>query len=105
MKVAVVAFSAVVLMSSAVLAQPKSHTNSGVREACAADIAKHCPNAAPGQATMQCVMLSRDKMSDGCKAAMAAMRGNAQGQTNGNPGGQTKNEAANDAKKDDTKPR
>ncbi len=84
MKVTVVTLSAVLLLSGAAFAQPKNHNSSGMRDACAADIATHCAGVAQGQPTMQCVMKNRDKMSDGCKAAMAAMRGNGQGGMNGN---------------------
>ncbi len=61
-------------MTTTAFAQPKNHNSSGMREACASDIATHCAGVEQGQATMQCVMKNRDKMSDGCKSAMAAMR-------------------------------
>jgi hypothetical protein len=74
-------------LSGAVLAQPQGPHNPAMRDACAADIKTHCADAKPGQPTMQCVMKNRDKMSDGCKQAMSAMRGQGMGMSGGNAGG------------------
>lgn len=74
MKILFAAFTATVLLATSAMAQPANHNSSGMREACAADIATHCAGVQPGQQTMQCVQKNRDKMSDGCKSAMAAMR-------------------------------
>lgn len=96
-KITLIAFSAAMALATTAWSAdpPKSHNNSGMREACAADIATHCAGVAQGQATMQCVMKNRDKMSDGCKTAMSAMRqGGGMGQMNGNPGGAMKDKAA-----------
>lgn len=68
------AFTAATLLAATAFAQPANHNSSGMREACAADIATHCAGVQPGQQTMQCVQKNADKMSDGCKSAMAAMR-------------------------------
>ncbi len=82
--IAIVSGLAFALMATTAMAQPKNHNSSGMREACAADIATHCAGVEQGQATMQCVMKNRDKMSDGCKSAMAAMRqGGGMGGANG----------------------
>jgi hypothetical protein len=77
-RVFVLAAAATVLSFSA-QAQQQPH-NPAVRDACAADIKAHCADAKPGMPTMQCVMQNRDKMSDGCKQAMAANRGQGMGQ-------------------------
>jgi len=70
--------TAAAALAGAAHAQQGPH-NPAVREACAADIKTHCADAKPGQPTMQCVMQNRDKMSEGCKQAMANMRGQGQG--------------------------
>ena len=52
---------------------PAAGATGGVREACAADFAKVC--AGVDRAGMrQCVMDNFDKLSDGCKSAIMAMR-------------------------------
>ena len=73
--------------SVSALAQAPPH-NPAMRDACAEDIKSHCADAKPGQPTMQCVMMNRDKMSEKCKGAMAAMR------SGGGMGGQGKPEGA-----------
>ncbi|MBL8630582.1 MAG: hypothetical protein JNM81_13180 [Rhodospirillaceae bacterium] len=73
-KLSLITLVAATALATTAWAQPKSHDSSGMRDACAADIATHCAGVAQGQPTMQCVMKNRDKMSDGCKAAMATMR-------------------------------
>ncbi|MSO97452.1 MAG: hypothetical protein EXR11_04415 [Rhodospirillaceae bacterium] len=75
-----------IFVSTAQAQQPAPH-NPAMGDACAADIKTHCADAKPGQPTMQCVMKNRDKMSDGCKQAMAAMRGQGQGMGQGMGGG------------------
>lgn len=67
------------------LAQNPPH-NPAMRDACANDIKTLCSDAKPGQPTMQCMMKNRDKTSDGCKAAMSAMRGNGAGAMGGMAG-------------------
>jgi hypothetical protein len=76
-------------LGATAMAQPQGPHNPAMRDACAADIKTHCADAKPGQPTMQCVMKNRDKMSDGCKQAMASMRGQGQGMGmgGGNAGG------------------
>lgn len=74
----ILALGAGTLLVSLAHAQQGPH-NPAMRDACAADIKTHCADAKPGQPTMQCVMKNRDKMSDGCKQAMASMRGQGQG--------------------------
>lgn len=72
---------AALALSLPAAAQPANH-NPAMRGACAADLEKLCADAKPGQATMQCLMRNRDKASDGCKQAMANMRGQGMGQMN-----------------------
>ena len=43
----------------------------GVRAACGADMAKLCPDAAPGDARRQCMKSHMDQLSDACKSAIA----------------------------------
>jgi hypothetical protein len=44
------------------------------RAACADDMARLCPNAATQDDRRTCMTQNRDKMSDSCKSARAAMR-------------------------------
>jgi hypothetical protein len=44
------------------------------RAACADDIARLCPNAANKDDQRTCMMQNRDKVSETCKSARAAMR-------------------------------
>lgn len=69
-------------LASEALAQQPPH-NPAMREACANDIKTLCGDAKPGQPTMACMMKNRDKTSEGCKAAMSAMRGGGMGQMGG----------------------
>ncbi|HXQ10381.1 MAG TPA: hypothetical protein VN805_05205 [Caulobacteraceae bacterium] len=53
-------------------AQPPAGVGS-VRQACAADISKLCPDAQPGNGSIrQCIAAHSDQLSDGCKSALAA---------------------------------
>lgn len=45
-----------------------------VRAACAADLAKVCPNATDRDSRRQCVMDNFSSLSDGCKSAIQAMQ-------------------------------
>jgi hypothetical protein len=54
-----------------------------IRAACGADMAKLCPDAAPGDARRQCMMAHMNQVSDACKSAIAARR--AAGQTSSAP--------------------
>jgi hypothetical protein len=59
----------------------------GARQACAADVAKLCPDAQPGPGRRQCMMAHKDQLSDACKTAIAAMMAHRQvGQTPAAPG-------------------
>jgi len=60
--------------SVALAADPPANHNPAMREACAADMKSLCPDAAPGQGMMQCMMKNQGKASAGCKTAMANMR-------------------------------
>ena len=87
LRLTLLALTASLALATAAQAQPKPPPhNPAMREACDADIKAVCPDAKPGQPTMQCVMKNRDKMSDGCKKAMAAM-GQGQGMGGGMSGG------------------
>lgn len=59
-------------LASAAVAQPQG----GVREACAADLQKVCPNATPGPGgtLRECIRDHFSELSDPCKQALMAMR-------------------------------
>ena len=66
---------ALVLASSAASASFAQGAPGGaLRAACGADLAKLCPDAAPGDARRQCMMAHNDQLSDACKSAIAARR-------------------------------
>lgn len=44
-----------------------------VRDACMADMQTLCASATDMRGRMQCMMQNQDKVSDGCKSAMAAL--------------------------------
>jgi hypothetical protein len=60
----------------------------GVRQACAADFQKFCPDAKPGPGggLRECVAAHHADFSDACKSAIAAMRA-ARQQQGGGAGG------------------
>lgn len=78
-------FGALAITAAPAQAQNPPH-NPAMRDACANDIKTLCGDAKPGQPTMACMMKNRDKTSDGCKAAMAAMRGGGAGGMGGMAG-------------------
>jgi hypothetical protein len=55
-----------------------------VREQCAADMTKFCADET-GRERMQCMRENADKLSDGCKSAMAEMRAARQAAGGGAP--------------------
>jgi hypothetical protein len=64
-------------LAGAALAQPAQPQGRGmVRQACAADIQKLCPDAKPGPGggMRECIMSHQSELSDGCKTALAQMR-------------------------------
>jgi hypothetical protein len=64
---------ALVLASSAASASFAQGAPGGaLRAACGADMAKLCPDAAPGDARRQCMMAHNAQLSDACKSAIAA---------------------------------
>jgi hypothetical protein len=83
MKLTVMVAAATLMMFGAAAAQPGGGQGNPamakVRDACAADVAKLCPDKT-GQERHQCMMANRDKVSDGCKAAAAEMRSMMQAQ-------------------------
>ena len=55
--------------------QPAQGTRGPVWEACKADVASLCPGIQPGGGRIkECLKTNRDKLSDGCKSAIAAAR-------------------------------
>jgi hypothetical protein len=53
----------------------EGHGNGRVREACAADIAKFCPDVhAGGGRVMECFKSHREDLSEGCKSALMERR-------------------------------
>lgn len=63
-----------VLAVPAFAADPPQQPRGGaVREACKADIATHCAGLEPGGGRIrECLKANREKLSEGCKAAIAA---------------------------------
>ncbi|MEJ1968168.1 MAG: MdtA/MuxA family multidrug efflux RND transporter periplasmic adaptor subunit [Rhizomicrobium sp.] len=48
----------------------RAKMQAALKQYCAADIAKYCPNVAPGRETMMCVFQNRDSFSDACQGAL-----------------------------------
>lgn len=69
---AVLALGIAVTSSALAADAPPNHNMSGMREACAADMASLCGDV-QGQQRMMCIQKNREKVSPGCKQAMAAM--------------------------------
>jgi hypothetical protein len=51
----------------------------GARAACAADFQQYCAGVGPGPGRRQCLEDNKDKLSEGCKAAIGAMQAKAAG--------------------------
>ena len=67
------AIAAAAIAATPAFAQSTAAPGGGVREACAADFSKLCPDAQPGNGSIrQCISAHHDELSDGCKAAVAA---------------------------------
>jgi hypothetical protein len=88
------AFAGALAVASIAAAQPAGGGGGGgVREACAADIQKACPDAKPGPGggMRECIKGHWDQLSDSCKAAITKMRAEHQehggGQGAGGQGG------------------
>lgn len=84
MKLTLMAAAATLIMFGAAAAQPGGGGQGNpamakVREACSADMQKLCPDKT-GPDRRQCMMANQDKLSDGCKSAMAEMRSMMQAQ-------------------------
>ena len=85
MKLSTLAAAAAVMLLSAGVAAAQSGQGQGnpamaaVRQACAADMQKLCPDKT-GPDRRQCMMDHSADLSDGCKSAMAAMREQMQAQ-------------------------
>lgn len=89
------AFAGALAAASLAAAQPAGGGGGGgggggVREACAADIQKACPDARPGPGggMRECIKGHWDQLSDGCRAAITKMRAAHQQQESGQGGGQ-----------------
>ena len=64
-----------ILSVPAFAADPQQSPRGAVREACKADVATHCAGLEPGGGRIrECLKANREKLSDGCKAAIAAAR-------------------------------
>jgi hypothetical protein len=70
-------------LAAPAFAQNAAPAAGSVREACAADIQKVCPNAAAGPERRQCIQDNMAKLSDPCKAALAARQQAGGGQGGG----------------------
>lgn len=46
-----------------------------IRQACAADFQKFCPDAPDRDARHQCLQTNKDQLSDGCKTALTSASG------------------------------
>jgi len=85
MKLSTLAAAAALVLLSAGVAAAQSGQGQGnpamaaVRQACAADVQKLCPDKT-GPDRRQCMMDHSADLSDGCKSAMAAMREQMQAQ-------------------------
>lgn len=73
--------AALSLIAGAAVAQPAGGGRAALREACAADFQKVCPDAKPGPGggLRECVRAHFSDLSDGCKSAIAQMRAQRQG--------------------------
>lgn len=71
---AIVGVASLAIAGAAVAQQPAGRGM--VRQACAADIQKLCPDAKPGPggALRECIVSHQDQLSEGCKSALAQMR-------------------------------
>ena len=86
-------FAGALAIASIAAAQPAGGGGGGggaVRQACAADIQKACPDAKPGPGggMRECIQGHWDQLSDGCKSAITKMRAERQQQGGGQGGGQ-----------------
>ncbi len=71
MKLTLTSTAAALLMLSVNAASAQGGPMAAVRQACAADMAKFCPDKT-GQERHQCMLAHKDEVSDGCKSAAAA---------------------------------
>ncbi|MEI9990812.1 MAG: efflux RND transporter periplasmic adaptor subunit [Rhizomicrobium sp.] len=65
----------------------RAKMQAALKQYCSADLAKYCPNVAPGRETMMCVMQNRDSFSDACTAALKKLRRAGGGGRHGGGGG------------------
>ena len=78
-----VASFALLALASAATAQTAA-PRPMMSEACRTEVMTLCPATSDRAARRQCMMASRDKLSDGCKKEMAAMRAARQAARGGN---------------------
>ncbi|MEJ0028085.1 MAG: efflux RND transporter periplasmic adaptor subunit [Rhizomicrobium sp.] len=64
----------------------RAKARAALKQYCAADIAKYCPNQT-GREAMRCMFQNRDSFSDACQAALKKMRGAGGGRRGGGGGG------------------
>ncbi len=70
--------SGVSLAQDAPASSPPPAAANGVRDACMADVMKACPDVHDKDSFRACLMDHYADMSDGCKAAVSAMRSSMQ---------------------------
>jgi hypothetical protein len=77
---------AIALLAGAAIAQPADNGGGGVRQACAADLQKLCPDAKPGPGggMRECVKAHFSELSKPCQGAIMSMRARMQQQGGGN---------------------
>jgi len=69
-------------------AKRKAAMAAAMKQYCSTDLAKYCPNMAPGSTeARRCYFTNRDSFSDDCKNAMAKLRGNGKHHRRGGGGG------------------
>jgi hypothetical protein len=56
-----------------------------LKQFCADDMKKYCPNAQPGADTFMCIRQNRDNFSADCQAALQKLRGGRRGGGGGGP--------------------
>jgi multidrug efflux system membrane fusion protein len=56
-----------------------------LKQFCADDMKKYCPNAQPGPDTFMCIRQNRDNFSDACQTALKKLRGGRRGGGGGGP--------------------
>jgi hypothetical protein len=71
-RLTIIALAIAIASSAAGAGLAQGGPGGGLREACAADMAKLCPDAQPGPGRRQCMMAHKDQLSEACKTAIAS---------------------------------